>query len=226
MQLRSDVTGLAVVILATGAILGAELGGPWLWLHYLCKPLAMVMIITTLNVPGLRVGRYRTAVLVGMLSSLAGDVLLMLPQDLFVPGLLAFLLAHLCYIVAFIPGGTIAGRLVGTLGYAVFAGINLALLLPRVPADMRVPVLAYVLVLVVMAAAAAARAWSLRRDPALAASARMAALGALLFVASDSVLAWDRFSDGVSVAVLPILSTYFAAQWCIARSVVLKRADG
>src|SRR5690606_41350080 len=92
MQLRSDVTGLAVVILATGAILGAELGGPWLWLHYLCKPLAMVMIITTLNVPGVRVGRYRTAVLVGMLSSLAGDVLLMLPQDLFVPGLLAFLL--------------------------------------------------------------------------------------------------------------------------------------
>lgn len=38
------------------------------------------------------------------------------------------------------------------------------------------------------------------------------------FVASDSVLAWDRFGGKFRSAQALILSTYFAAQWLIAVS--------
>lgn len=220
MQPRSSADGIAVVLLAAGAIAGALLGGPWLWLHYLCKPMttAMILVMAARAAPVPSVG-YRRAVVAGMLFSLAGDVFLMLPQDLFVPGLVSFLLAHLCFIVAFFPGATWPARLGATAAYAVIAGANLALLLPKVPPPLHVPVLAYVCVLVVMAAFAAARAWAVRHDLSLAKPARAAAIGGVLFVLSDSLLAWDRFGDGVPLAPLLVLVSYYLALWCIARSV-------
>ncbi|MCB0156555.1 MAG: hypothetical protein KDD83_00360, partial [Caldilineaceae bacterium] len=50
-------------------------------------------------------------------------------------------------------------------------------------------------------------------------AAGLAAVGALLFVISDSVLALDRFRGRFVMARLLVLSTYFAAQWLIAWSV-------
>ena len=212
--------GIAAVLLAAGAIAGALLGGPWLWLHYLCKPLTTLLILSLVvcaaPVPS---ARFRRLVVVGMVFSLVGDVFLMLPQDLFVPGLLAFLVAHLCFIVAFFHGGTWMARLGATVVYAVIAAANLALLLPEVPPPLHVPVLAYVCVLAVMAAFAAARAWALRHEPTLAKPARAAALGGVLFVLSDSLLAWDKFGVGMQLAPLLVLASYYGALWCIARSV-------
>jgi alkenylglycerophosphocholine/alkenylglycerophosphoethanolamine hydrolase len=46
----------------------------------------------------------------------------------------------------------------------------------------------------------------------------LAAVGALLFVASDSALAWNRFKSEFKSAQAVILATYFAAQWLIALS--------
>jgi len=220
MHLRSGVTGVVVAILAAGAIAGAMAGGDWIWLHYLCKPATMIVILMAAAAAAPAVpARYRRAVLAGMLFSLAGDVFLMLPQDLFLPGLASFALAHVCYIAAFWPGANGSSRVACTLVYAVLAGANVSFLLPRIPPPLHAPVLVYVAVLVVMAGLAAARAFVLRRDPALARPARMAAIGAGLFVISDTVLAWDRFSGGVPTPALLILASYFGAQWCIARSV-------
>lgn len=218
---RQAVTGIrnAVVLVAAGAIAGALLGGPWLWLHYLCKPLATLLILSlAARAAPWSSSRQGRAVVVGMGFSLAGDVFLMLPQDLFLPGLLAFLLAHLCFIVAFYPGASWSARLCATVVYAIVAAANLALLLPKVPPPLRVPVLAYVGVLLLMAAFAAARAWGLRHAPALAQPARVAALGGALFVLSDSLLAWDRFAGGLPLAPLLVLASYYGALWCIAWS--------
>lgn len=142
----------------------------------------------------------------------------MLPVDLFVAGLLSFLLAHLCYIAAFAPGSDGSARGLALLAYGAVAAVNLAALLPRVPADLKPAVLGYVAVLVLMAALAGARAWSLR-DGALARSAKVAATGGALFVVSDSLLAWDKFGHGIPAAPVWVLGTYYAAQWCIAHSV-------
>ncbi|HEY5972305.1 MAG TPA: lysoplasmalogenase [Pseudoxanthomonas sp.] len=209
-----------IIASALGAIAGALLGGPWIWLHYLCKPLTTLLILALAAGASTPVSpRYRALVCVGLVFSLAGDAFLMLPGDWFVFGLASFLLAHLCYVVAFAPGSGPRAKLVACLIYAVIAAANLAGLLPRVPVELHAPVLAYVAVLMLMGALAAARGWALRNDPRLAGSARLAAIGGALFVLSDSVLAWDRFGGGIPLAPLWVLAGYYASSWYIARSV-------
>ncbi|MDT3488284.1 lysoplasmalogenase [Stenotrophomonas maltophilia] len=211
-----------ILLMAVLAIVGAFLHGDGRWLHWLAKPATTLLIAAIVwGVHDPVQPFYRRAVLAGMLLSCVGDVALMLPIDAFVPGLIAFLLAHVCYVVAF-RAGLRAGR--GLVGAGVllgaFAVLNVLGLWPHLPAPMRIPVLAYVVVLASMAVLALARAWA--RSQAAApepCSARWAAAGALLFVASDSLLAWDRFAGGLPLASLLVLSTYYAAQYAIARSV-------
>lgn len=223
---------LLIVVLAAAAIIGAGLQGEGRWLHWLAKPLTTLLIASIAWHPG-SAGRwpassalslgpgYRRAVLAGMGLSCVGDIALMLPVDAFVPGLVAFLLAHVCYIVAF-RAGFRAGRGLGVAVVALgaFAATNVTALWPHLPADMRAPVLAYVVVLALMAILALARFWAKPSLPGVSRrSAGWAAGGALLFVASDSLLAWDRFADGLPMASLLVLGTYYAAQYGIARSV-------
>ena len=142
----------------------------------------------------------------------------MLPQDLFVPGLLAFLFGHLCFIVAFLGDSRFDARswwLLACLGYGT---ANLYLLWGAIAAPLRVPVIVYVIVLVCMGAQALTRA-RMRRGDARAHGAKLAAAGALMFMLSDSVLAWDRFRGPLPLASLWILATYYLSLWWIARSV-------
>ena len=74
---------------------------------YVLKPMA-TLALAVLVLRTTAASRYGTWIAAGLTASLAGDILLMLPQGWFVPGLTAFLLAHLCYIRAFATNG--AGR--------------------------------------------------------------------------------------------------------------------
>ncbi|MGY8563957.1 lysoplasmalogenase [Paracidovorax citrulli] len=227
MNPRRDVP---ILLAAIAAIIGASLDGDGRWLHWIAKPLTTLLIAAmVLRNAGLWPATdtpsahrtYARAILLGMAFSCMGDIFLMLPFDAFVPGLIAFLLAHLCYIVAFREGFRAGqGLLFSGALLAVFAGINLAGLWPLLPNDLRIPVVVYVVVLALMATLALARAWRKNAaTPSAPTSARWAAIGAILFVISDSVLAWDRFGGGLPAATLCVLSTYYAAQYCIARSV-------
>jgi len=218
MNLRRDVP---ILLAATAAIVGASLDGDGRWLHWIAKPLATLLIASIVWRADAAPPGYRRAILLGMAFSCIGDIALMLPFDAFVPGLIAFLLAHVCYIVAFREGFRAGrGMLFAAALLAVFAGINLAGLWPVLPNDLRIPVVVYVVVLALMATLALARAWTKNAaTPSAPTSARWAAIGAVLFVISDSVLAWDRFGGGLPAATLCVLSTYYAAQYCIARSV-------
>jgi len=217
----------AIAAAAVGAIAGALLGGPWTWLHYACKPLATALLLLLAARAVAPVSaRYRRTILLGLGFSLLGDIFLMLPMDLFLAGLGAFLLAHLCYMGAFFAGSDARTRLVSITPFALFGVANLVGLLPRLENAMRVPVIAYVIALLLMAGFALARARSLRAQEsatsAVAVSARLAAIGAVFFVASDTLLAWDRFGGSLPLASLWVLATYFIAQWHIARSVDLQ----
>lgn len=212
---------LLIAITALGAIIGVLHGGPWLWLHYICKPLTTLLILWLASRAVEPVSpRYRSAVLAGIALSLVGDVFLMLPYDLFVPGLIAFLLAHVCYIIAFVAGSNFKQKIVGVVVFAAVGAANLYFLLPKLPPALIIPVLAYVAVLTIMAGLAAARAWALHNgDAGLACASSTAAIGGALFVLSDSLLAWDKFGGGIALSPLWVLASYYAAQWCIARSV-------
>lgn len=204
-----------IVVLATLLLIRAQLAGDAMQ-GYLFKPLAIAACIALAWRAAPRPSaRYRTLILLGLLASSVGDVLLMLPQDLFAFGLGAFFVAHLLYIRAFVtppPGRTLAvAPLVGLLP---LAGVVAWVIWPGVPSALRVPVLCYLVAIVTMAWQAMGRA--LARPGAAATSA---AIGATLFVVSDAALAINRFRYPFAWSPVVVLGTYFAAQWCIARSV-------
>jgi uncharacterized membrane protein YhhN len=201
---------VALVLCATLAIASAPwaLGQPWL--NFVFKPLATLLIIVHACPRGADQPIVRRWVLVGLVLSLAGDVALLWPQQGFLPGLVFFLLVHLAYLWAFTRVLRLAAWWPAFAVYALVAGGILALLWPGVPAPLRLPVLAYVACLAAMAAQAAVL-W--RRG---AERGALLALGGALFVASDALLASNRFAGPLPLSSLWILATDWAAQWCIA----------
>ena len=102
MPWQAQTLVLSAGALAAGlALTWGEYRGPRA-LVYAAKPLATLLILAlaALAPPGADpwVARWIVA---GLVFSLAGDVLLMLPSDRFAAGLASFLVAHLCYIAAF-----------------------------------------------------------------------------------------------------------------------------
>ena len=127
----------------------------------------------------------RILFVIALALGLASDVFLMLPRDLFLPGLVAALVEHGFYIAGF---RFRAFDLVWFAAAALVAVLSVIAFLPPILRSLRrahpslaMPVIAYVTVFVVMVASAGGT----RSLVALA--------GALLFFYSDAILAWNRF---------------------------------
>lgn len=140
--------------------------------------------------------------------------------DFFLLGLVAFFIGHVAYVAAF-WGGALPplGNSVPLLAYS---GMLTYTLWPHVPADLQLPVLAYVAVITTMAVRAVGRHYAPMKERPGAASFLAAAAGALLFVASDSVLACNKFLPGfwldAQQSRVVVMGTYYAAQLLIAGS--------
>lgn len=209
---------ILVAIAAAAAILGAlrpELRG----LHYVAKPLATLLVAALVWRAADAEPRYRAAVLFGLVASTLGDVFLMLPIDAFVFGLASFLVAHLAYLYALTRRRPFLPLRWPWLAYALLASAVLALLWPKLPDVLRVPVVVYVIALAAMAAQSAAVAVD-RLTPATLA----AACGGFSFVVSDALLAIDRFHTPLRAAALWVLASYWIAQFLIGRSVWQRRS--
>jgi uncharacterized membrane protein YhhN len=212
------VSLLAVATLVTGTL--AILSAPWAlgqpWLNIVFKPLTTLLIIAFAWPRGAATPARRRWVLAGLVLSLCGDVALMWPQQGFLPGLVSFLLAHLAYLVAFTRDGVrLAARPWPFVVYGLLAALILWQLWPGVPAGLRLPVLAYVLCLASMAAQAAVL-WLVARGTTRQRGAAVLALGGALFLASDALLATNKFAMPLPWSGLWILCSYWLAQWCIA----------
>ena len=135
---RLGIFGLTLFF-AKACASGGEIDG-WRWLHWICKPLATVAILWQVWHAHWPVSaRYRRWMAAGMVFSLAGDVFLMLPQDAFVPGLVSFLLAHLCFILAFLDDSGFAERPWGMLACVAYGLFNLWALWPSLPPALQCP---------------------------------------------------------------------------------------
>jgi len=178
------------------------------------KPLTMVFVIfVALAARPLVPASYKTLILAGLLCSLVGDVALMFPDRWFEAGLVSFLAAHLFYILAFRPG---PGRPFSTtilLPFIIFGLLMFRTLAPSL-GRLKFPVLVYITAITVMAWLAAGRFIDRGGMRPLLAFA-----GAILFLVSDSVLAYDRFVKKLGPAQAIILGTYFPAQLLIALSI-------
>jgi alkylglycerol monooxygenase len=176
------------------------------------KPLTLVLAIgfVAMHAGWLRERRgFDLKLLAALLLCLAGDVFLMFP-GYFIPGLVSFLAAHVCYLLLFREGVRwfpSARALVATLGAAV---LLYALLFPHLGPVLRVAVAAYAIVIALMAAQAIGRATVLR-DPASVA----VAVGAGFFMLSDALLAINRFAQPLPMASFAVLATYYLAQLLI-----------
>jgi uncharacterized membrane protein YhhN len=215
MMTRPVAFGAAAFASALLAIASA----PWAldapWLNYVFKPLTTLLIIAHAWPRGHDRPVVRRWVLTALGWSLLGDVCLMWPQQGFVPGLLSFLLAHLCCLWAFTRVAPLAGWWPPFAAYALVAGVVLPQLWPGVGTALKLPVAAYVICLTAMAAQAAVVARHRRAEPD-ALRARLLAVGGALFVASDALLAINKFAQPVPLSGLWILATYWSALWCIA----------
>ena len=156
---------------------------------------------------------YGRWVLAALALGWVGDVALALRHRLwFLIGLVAFLVSHLAYV-----GGFLAIDLRGiaaAVGLAVLA-VPAALigrwLLPHVGRDLRVPVIAYIVVITVMVAAATGAACDGSPWPVLPAAG--------LFYLSDLLVARERFVAPGFANRLIGLPLYYAAQVLFALSV-------
>ena len=137
---------------------------------------------------GLRRDRFANLILIGLFFSLAGDLILQISKDLFVIGLLSFLIAHLFYIAAFL-GVTRKGSWLRLLPFAAWGIIAFLILNPYL-GDMLLPVAGYIIVIEVMMWRATALVGS---RGAVQMFEIAALLGALAFGLSDTLLALNRF---------------------------------
>ena len=168
-------------------------------LGYFTKPAVMVALLAAVLTAAARAGRplpMLSWVAVALFFSLLGDVFLMLPRERFAWGLAAFLLAHLAYVLAFsmdMPPFNL-----WTAGVAVVVGLaagkfyeRLRVALEAIDKDSLVkPIALYTAVISLMVLSALLLLW----QPSVSrVAAALVAMGALLFFASDGLLAWHRF---------------------------------
>lgn len=191
----------------------------WKWLVYLTKPAVMLAIMAYVwrLRPYLLSPDGRVNWLIGaLLFSLVGDVLLMLPGNFFVPGLMAFLVGHVAYIVSFAAVSTftvnapliIVVSMVSASAYQIYRQIATALERSG-NQKLKIPVLIYTSTLSAMLIMAlnTLTSNSFENYRALFASG-----GALLFLLSDTWLAWDRFVEPLPWRDFRIMATYHAGQ--------------
>ncbi len=199
------------VIVSAFIHIRAEYRGPRQHI-YIFKPLTMVFILLIAILGQAASPFYKYMIIIGLLSSLAGDVFLMLPPDRFVAGLVAFLIAHLFYIAAFVSE---ISSLIWwpSIPFVIYGIVIYAILAPSL-GKLKLPVLIYILVILVMAWLAWER-WSQTGQS----GALLASLGAVLFIISDTILAIDRFRGAFKLSRALNLTTYFAAQLLIAGSI-------
>ncbi|MFF9014344.1 lysoplasmalogenase [Streptomyces sp. NPDC014870] len=186
---------LAVAVDLVSLLVGADLG------HRIAKPLLMPLLAAyaaTRGAPRL--------LIVALLFGWGGDVFLLLDADwAFLVGMGSFAAGHVCYLTLFgrrrtsVPlGGLYAVALVGTV----------VLLWPDLPADLRIPVAGYSLLLTAMA----------YRSSALGLTA---GAGGALFLLSDTLIAtgiaeWPQ----LPAPDFWIMATYIAAQYLLTTGVL------
>jgi uncharacterized membrane protein YhhN len=175
-------------------------------LEYVCKPATLVALIATAVAltPVHDAGSRRVWFVAALVCSLAGDVFLMLRADMFVAGLAAFLVGHVCYVGGFWTKGPTSGMALAIAGAAVVVFVTpVARRVLRALRDRREPALPVGLYIVVI---------SVMLASALSTGNWVAGVGAVLFVWSDTMIAWNRFVRPFRSADLGIMVTYHLGQ--------------
>lgn len=171
--------------------------------YLLFKPLTTILIVSLLLfTPKKAYSKFKLTMMIAFGFCLLGDILLLNPAY-FVFGLVAFLLAHILFIVAFIQHKGfqfhgISFMLLFAIGGAIFFWLKSDL------GDFMIPVLVYVLVITFMAWQGI-RMYLKDKGKAYV----WIALAVILFMLSDTLLAINKFKAPFAYASVLILGTYW-----------------
>lgn len=144
-----------------------------------------------------------------LLFGSAGDIVLEL-EGMFVPGIGAFLIGHLLYSIAFFREAVFRPERLLPAGLIALYLFLMAYLLAPELGGLAIPVFAYVAVSALFGLAAAFRRGE--RQTVLA--------GAVVFLASDTLIAINRFLSPIAYDSLWILASYYLAQFLIAEGII------
>ena len=205
----------------------------WKKVEYIAKPAAMLILLGLLAL----VGGFGSLPLIcfslGIFFSMAGDVFLMISyarfsERWFLPGLAAFLLAHVSYIVGLnTPLPNVSP--IWSLGLAIILALGAARILRRIIDGVRQkglprlvrPVSLYGMVITLMVLSALLTL----NNPAWKTSAGgLVALGAILFYFSDILLAWNKFVNPIKNGRLANMILYHLGQAALVAGVLIQFA--
>lgn len=170
------------------------------------KLIPMVLIILFALWPPIRSTKYYTLICIGLIFCAIGDYTL----QWFIIGLTSFLIGHIFYIAAFSEGRERVPGIVKAI--LLIYGASMAIwmcstLFSREETILAIAVFAYISVILAMG-------WMSFRTGTL-----FAKIGAISFIASDSILAINKFILDVPYSHQFIMFTYYGAQIFIALSI-------
>ncbi len=187
-------------------------------LNQFTKPLLMPLLM--LYVYKSSIGKVTKRVLllsIALLFSWLGDVVLMYQADetFFMAGIGLFLIAQITYVVVLRKSMYQKPniQLMKILPFILYAGILFFNLLPA--GDFTIPILVYGSVIMTMAIMASFREGNTAQD-----SFKFALWGSVLFVLSDSILAYNSFHTAIPYAGVWIMITYCAAQLLLVKGLL------
>jgi alkenylglycerophosphocholine hydrolase len=214
---KPRASGLGAPAIAVAAMAGAqhllaEVRHFPVW-SLVTKPVPVLVFLARVASSGASVLRW--PVVLGLALSAIGDVVIQLP-DGFVAGLGLFLLAHIAYVSGFWRARPtlLAAR---ALPFLLFAAAMGAWVGPGT-GSMALPVGVYIVAISIMMWRAAALVGAPGLPPAVG---RLALAGALVFAASDSLIAIHRFVEPLPWSDAPIMLTYWLGQAGIASAAIV-----
>jgi uncharacterized membrane protein YhhN len=204
--------GFALVIAAINWLAVAK---KWVKIKYITKPAVPLALIFWLILNGGFQGQLIFFV-IGLIFSIAGDIFLMLPNEKFVAALVSFLFAHIAFILGFSSGipnfsapGLILLILVGLNAFEIYRRISNGLR-SRGQESFITPVLIYAIVISLMLVSALLTMVGPNSEwnpfPSM-----MVSFGALFFVFSDTLLAWNKFVNPIKFGDIFVIVTYHLA---------------
>ena len=161
--------------------------------------------------------------LTALFFSWIGDIILLFAargELFFISGLIAFLISHIVYILLFNKQlkeknkRNKAFYWIGVTLIIVYLFVMLTILLPSL-GDLQLPVLVYAIVLSTMLLFAFKGFLSWTKP-----TNSYVLLGAIIFVSSDSILAFDKFHEPIAMSSFLIMVTYLAAQFLIVNGIL------
>jgi uncharacterized membrane protein YhhN len=203
----------------------------WKKVEYIAKPAAMLVLLGLLAGFGGLGSLPLVCFGLGIFFSLAGDIFLMISfyhfsNRWFLPGLVAFLLAHGAYITGLnIPLPNVSP--IWSMGLAVLLALTAARLLRGIIAGVRqkglprlvLPVGLYGTVITLMLLSALLTLYNANWKTS---AAGLVALGALLFYFSDILLAWNKFVTPIKNGRLANMLLYHLGQFSLIVGVIFQ----